>query len=74
VVSQVASGLGDGETMTRGPEVEGIALGATGSIETLKDVLRNINSERSPFGARRLVNWARTTMLDTMTRQFVPRV
>jgi hypothetical protein len=74
VVSQVASGLGNGETMARGPEVEDIVLGATGSIEALKDVLMKSNSERSPFGARRLMNWARTTMLDTMTRQLVPRV
>ena len=43
VISQVASGLGDGQTMALGPEVKDIPLGATGSIKALKDVLLKIN-------------------------------
>ncbi len=41
-VGQVASRLREGQTVALGPEVKDIALGATGSIETLKDVLMKI--------------------------------
>src|SRR4051794_17840164 len=71
---QVDGRLSDGQFLTPGPQVQGIALGAAARIETLENVPVDIHREASSFGARWLVNRARAATLASMALQFVPGV